>query len=104
MEMLTFVELLKSVIYEIEQTGGDPLQRIAPPPRLVQLLKQKAFGILRRIDDTPSDIISTFLLDEFSGRSFDEGIRVTYTFLRSGFLDSFLSEELVTVEGSIRKV
>jgi hypothetical protein len=82
MEMLTFVELLKSVIYEIEQTGGDPLQRIAPPPRLVQLLKQEAFRILRGIDGTPSYIISTFLLDEFSGKSFDEGIRVSYTFLR----------------------
>lgn len=87
--MLSFVELLKNVIYEIEQTGGDPLQMTTPPRPLVQLLKRHAFEVIKEIYEAPGNRISAFLLEEFIERSFDEGVRVSYAFLKTlGITDS----------------
>lgn len=92
--MLSFIEQLKDIIYEVEQTGGDPLERLLPSPYLVQLLRAYALKTIGEIPSTQSYRISEFLLEEFNEGFFDEGIRVSIIFLNKlGITDSKRIEE-----------
>jgi len=79
--MLSFTERLKDIIYEVEQTGGDPLERLLPSPHLVQELKAYALKTIEEIPSVQSRRVSRFLLEEFNEGFFDEGIRVSIIFL-----------------------
>ncbi len=79
--MLSFIERLKDIIYEVEQTGGDPLERLLPSPNLVQHLKAHALKTIKEIPSVQDHRVSGFLLEEFNKGFFDEGIRVSTIFL-----------------------
>lgn len=79
--MLSFTERLKDIIYEVEQTGGDPLERLLPLPHFVQQLKAYALKTIEEIPSVQTHRVSGFLLEEFNEGFFDEGIRVSIIFL-----------------------
>ena len=92
--MLSFIERLKDIIYEVEQTGGDPLERLLPSPHLVQQLRAHALKTIEEIPSAQGHRISGFLLEEFNEGFFDEGVRVSIIFLnRLGITDNKRIEE-----------
>ncbi len=94
--MLSFIDRLKDVVYEVEQTSGNSLERLIPPPSLVQQLKTYAMKLLEEIQGVHAHRISGFLLEEFNEELFDEGIRVSMIFLhRLGITDEKRVEELL---------
>jgi len=94
--MLSFVDQLKDVVYEVEHTGGDPLERLIPPPSLVQQLRAYAMKLLEEIQGVRVHRISGFLLEEFNEGLFDEGVRVSMIFLhRLGITDEKRVEEML---------
>ncbi len=79
--MLSFVERLKELISDVESTGGNPVQKLSPPPDLVLRLKGYAIKRLRgEREPVPRDI-EFFLLEGFNEGSFEEGIRVSLVHL-----------------------
>lgn len=100
--MLSFIDRLKNVVYEVEQTGGNPLERLIPPPSLVQELRTYAMKLLEEVQGIHAHRISGFLLEEFNEGFFDEGVRVSMIFLhRLGVTDKKRVEEVL--KGVIRK-
>lgn len=94
--MLSFIERLKDIIYEVEQTGGDPLERLLPSPHLVQQLKAYALKTIEEIPSVQYHRVSGFLLEEFNEGFFDEGIRVSTIFLnRLGITDNKRIEQIL---------
>jgi hypothetical protein len=94
--MLSFVEQLKDVIYGVEQTGGDPLERLIPAPPLIERLKVHALEILEKIPTAQNYSISGFLLEEFNEGFFDEGVRISNIFLNKlGITDIKQIEEIL---------
>lgn len=92
--MLSFIERLKDIIYAIERTGGDPLERLLPSPHLVQQLRAHALKTIEERASTQGHRISRFLLEEFKEGFFDEGVRVSIIFLnRVGITDNKRIEE-----------
>jgi len=80
--MLSFIERLKSVIYEVDQTGGDKLERLVPDPALVQRLKEHTVKRLRELPGGVNDNrLLPFLLEEFYEGFFDEKVRESLIFL-----------------------
>jgi len=47
--MQSFIEHLKEVVYEVEQTGGDPLEKLVPSPSMTQRLREYASWRFRTI-------------------------------------------------------
>jgi len=94
--MLSFIERLKDIIYEIEQTGGDSLERLLPSPHLVQQLRAHALKTIEGIPSAQGHRFSGFLLEEFNEGFFDEGVRVSIIFLnRLGITDNKRIEEIL---------
>lgn len=94
--MLSFIERLKDVIYEVEQTGGDPLERLVPIPSLIQQLRAYALKTLEEIPTAQGHRVSGFLLEEFNEGFFDEGVRVSIIFLnRLGITDNKRIEQIL---------
>ncbi len=63
--MLSFIERLKDIVYEVEQTGGDPLE-LLPSPHLVQQLRAHALKTIEEIPSAQGHRFSGFLLEEFN--------------------------------------
>ena len=100
--MLSFIDRLKDVVYEVEQTGGNSLERLIPPLRLVQQLRTYAMKLLEEIQGVHSHRISGFLLEEFNEGFFDEGVRASVIFLhRLGVTDEERVGEIL--KGVVRK-
>ncbi|MHC1571665.1 MAG: hypothetical protein ACXQTL_02780 [Methanosarcinales archaeon] len=93
--MLSFIERLKDIVYEVEQTGGDPLE-LLPSPHLVQQLRAHALKTIEEIPSAQGHRFSGFLLEEFNEGFFDEGVRVSIIFLnRLGITDNERIEEIL---------
>jgi len=94
--MLSFIERIKDVIYEVERTGGNPLERLIPAPSLVQQLRVYALKTIEEIPATQGRRVSEFLLQEFNEGFFDEGVRVSIIFLsRLGITDDKQIERIL---------
>ncbi len=79
--MLSFTERLKELIFDVERTGGSPVQKLSPSPDLVLQLKGYAIKRLREEPGLLPRSVEFFLLEEFNGGFFEEGIRVSLVHL-----------------------
>lgn len=94
--MLNFIERMKDVIYEVERTGGNPLERLIPAPSLVQQLRAYALKTIEEIPSTQGRRVSGFLLKEFNEGFFDEGVRESIIFLNQlGITDDQRTEQIL---------
>ncbi|MGB5157779.1 hypothetical protein [Desulfobacterium sp. N47] len=79
--MLSFTERLKELIFDVERTGGSPVQKLSPSPDLVLQLKGYAIKRLREEPGSLPRNVEFFLLEEFNEGFFEEGIRVSLVHL-----------------------
>jgi len=79
--MLSFTERLKELIFDVERTGGSPVQKLSPSPDLVLQLKGYAIKRLREEPGPLPRSVEFFLLEEFNEGFFEEGIRVSLVHL-----------------------
>lgn len=95
--MQSFIESLKEVVYEVEQTGGDPLEKLVPSPTMTQRLREYAVQRLREAPDaTDGHALHGYLFEEFNEGFFDEGIRVVNIYLaRLGITDPADLEDIL---------
>lgn len=95
-KMLSFIERLKNVIYEVDQNGGDTLEKQIPDPALVQRLREHTVNRLRDVPEASGGRIFGFLLEEFNEGFFDEGVRASLIFLaRLGITESSQVEKIL---------
>lgn len=87
--MLSFIEKLKNVLCEVEQTGGNELEMFIPEPSLVQKLKAFALKDIEHLQTSKNDMLSLFLLEDFNEGFFDEGVRVSIIFLKSSGITDY---------------
>jgi hypothetical protein len=75
--MLSFTDSLKQVIADVKMSGGAVIERVTPPPDVLQKLKEFA---LQRIVET--NALEWTLLEWFTEGFFDEYVRVCWIYLR----------------------
>lgn len=79
--MLSFVESLKNIIADIEDNGGNPVQRISPSANLVLYLKSYAINRLKNEPEPLSNRVSDYILEEFNEGFFEEGVNASLVHL-----------------------